>query len=66
MEKPKCEQCEKEGRKYTVPMPMYGTTTLLAYEPGYWDEEGNYHSNKDPNITTYNYTCSNGHSWVGR
>lgn len=63
MEKPICEQCEKEGKKYTVQQPMYGMTTLLAYTPGYWDEEGNYIQNNNPNTTTYNYECSNGHSW---
>lgn len=63
MEKPKCEKCIAEGKKYTVYVPMCGTTTLLAYIPAYWDEDGNYIQNKNPNTTTYTYTCSNGHTF---
>lgn len=63
MKKPTCKQCEAEGLKYSVQQPMYGTTTLLAYNPGYWNEEGEYVANKNPNTTTYTYNCSNGHSW---
>lgn len=44
-------------------MPIEGVTTLLAYNPGYWDEDGKYVANKNPNATTYTYTCSNGHTW---
>ena len=64
MEKLICEQCQKRGLKSTISSPMYGTTTLMAYTPGYYDENGEYHSNKNPNITTYEYTCSNGHRFI--
>lgn len=63
MEKPKCEKCEAERKKYSVYVPCYGTTTLMCIQPAYWDEEGNYHEAHDPNHTTYTYNCSNGHSW---
>jgi hypothetical protein len=60
----KCQKCIKEGKKSTILMPMYGTTTLMAYSPGYYDEDGNYQPSVNPNTTTYQYSCSNGHSWV--
>lgn len=63
MEKPICKQCESDNKKYTVQMPMYGTTTLMAFTPGYWDEDGKYIENENPNKTTFIYQCSNGHSW---
>lgn len=63
MEKKICVACQKEDKKSTIMAPMYGTTTLIAHSPGYHDEEGIYHSNINPNTTTYEYTCSNGHSW---
>ena len=63
MKKPICEKCEKEGNKYSVIEPQYGTTTLMCISPGYWDEDGNYHEPHDPNTTSYVYTCSNGHSF---
>lgn len=64
MEKIICEKCKNEGLKSTIQAPMYGTTTLLAYSPGYYDEDGIYHPNKNPNRTTYTYTCSNGHTFT--
>lgn len=64
MKKPSCKECEAKGDKYSVVAPMSGMTTLLAYNPGYWDEDGNYHINKDPNTTTYVYSCNHGHSWI--
>ena len=63
MAKPICAECEKDGKQYQVFAPMGGMTTCMAYTPGYWDESGKYVENKDPNITTYTYECSNGHSW---
>ena len=62
--KPTCKECEKEGKKYSVVQPLYGTTTLMGSSPGYWDEDGKYHESINPNYTTYTYTCSNGHTFT--
>lgn len=64
MNKKFCKQCVKEGKKSTIYIPQYGISTLMSISPAYYDEDGNYHFIEDPNITTYNYSCSNGHSWV--
>lgn len=63
MIKPICDQCKNENKKYTVTEPTGGFVTLMAIQPGYWDEEGEYHPPYNPNRTTYTYTCSNKHSW---
>ena len=63
MNKPICEQCEEEGKKYTVTEGM-STTTLMGIIPAYWDEDGNYHQSVNPNKTTTEYYCSNGHKWT--
>ncbi len=57
----KCPQCVEQGIKSRV-MPGSGEVTLAYYSP-FYDEEGTYH-NHDANVTTTQYTCSNGHSWV--
>ena len=62
--KPICKQCEKQGQKYSVTDSTYGVTTCAGITPGYWDEEGKYHKPVDPNTTTYEYSCSNGHRWT--
>ena len=64
MEKPKCEKCINENKKYSVTQPQYGITTLMGISSGYWDEDGKYHEPYNPNRTTYTYICSNGHSWT--
>ena len=64
MKKPICEECEREGKKYSVKEPSCGMTTLMGISPGYWDEEGEYHPSHNPNTTTFTYRCSNGHSWT--
>lgn len=56
-----CPECQKEGKKSKVYQGM-STTTLLGWIP-YWDEEGKYH-NDNPNTTTTEYSCSNGHRWT--
>ncbi len=56
-----CPQCKKEGKKSKVYVSM-GTSTLLFCPPLY-DEDGKYHDH-DSNITTQEYTCSNGHKWA--
>jgi hypothetical protein len=63
MEKKFCEQCQREGKTSTIYVPQTGYTTLMAPAPAYYDEQGVYHQPKDPNYTTYEYSCSNGHTW---
>ena len=63
MKKPECEKCLSEGKLYSVSMPSSGTTTLMDWNPGYWNEKGEYVHNDNPNKTTYDYICSNGHTW---
>lgn len=58
-----CPVCAEKGMKSTVQEPMYGVRTLMCPSPGYWDENGNHHYGHDPNYTTYEYECSNGHAW---
>jgi len=55
-----CKQCQTDGEKSTIQVGV-GTTTLLYCAP-YFDEDGKYH-NHDSNISTSNYTCSNGHKF---
>lgn len=64
MKKPICKECQSQGLKYRVNEPMYSVTTCMSYNTGYWDEDGNYVQNKDPNTKTYTYECSNGHYWT--
>ena len=63
MKKPICIECEKENKKYSVTEPTTGMRTLMGIIPAYWDEDGNYHESVDPNHTTYQYQCGNGHTW---
>lgn len=56
----KCPDCEKEDKKSKV-YPGMITRTLMGFHR-YHDENGKYHFH-DPNITTMEYVCSNGHEW---
>ena len=56
----KCPQCIAENKRSCVYQGM-STTTLMEIAQ-YWDEDGNYVYH-DPNITTTQYSCSNGHKW---
>ena len=56
----KCTTCVSEGRESRV-YPGMSTRTLAAWQP-FYDEAGVLH-NDDPNKTTTEYTCSNGHKW---
>ena len=56
----KCPECVKEGKKSKVFIGT-STRTLMYWQPHY-DEDGVLHSN-DPNKTTTDYSCSNGHKW---
>ncbi len=60
----KCEECIKEEKKSTVYVPQYGTTTLMCSAPDYYDEEGKFHEGHNPNTTTTEWSCSNGHTWI--
>lgn len=56
----KCPVCIKEGTTSTV-QSLGGTRTLMGWT-SYYDEEGNPHDH-DPNATSSDYRCSNGHGW---
>lgn len=55
-----CTQCKEKGLSSKISIGN-SQTTCLGSLPSY-DENGVYHSN-DPNTTTTNYECSNGHKW---
>lgn len=57
----KCPECVEQGLKSRMYVG-YSTRTLMSAHP-FYDEDGNYHHG-DPNKTTTNYSCSNGHQWV--
>lgn len=57
----KCPQCVKEGKKSKVYPGVSMTTAMWC--PPFYDEEGNYHHH-DSNVTTTEYSCSNGHKWT--
>ncbi len=58
-----CLECQKEGKKSKL---YIGTSlvTCMGFTP-YYDEDGVYQHN-DPNTTTTDYSCSNGHAWTER
>lgn len=57
---PTCKEKDMRSRVYSQ-----GTSsTLLGWSPGYYDEDGNYVENPDPNRHTTTYLCSNGHQWT--
>lgn len=56
----KCPECEKEGKKSCV--YIGGTFVTLMSVFSYYDEDGNHHTH-NPNTSTTNYSCSNGHKW---
>lgn len=56
----KCPTCIENDQTSTV--TSHGSTTTLMPIHRYWDDYGNYHYH-DPNTTTENLSCSNGHSW---
>lgn len=60
----KCEECIKEGKKSTVYKPQSGVTTLMGISPAYYDQDGVYHEAYNPNKTTYEWSCSQGHKWL--
>lgn len=62
MTKPKYKICETENKQYRVYQGVTITTDVAAPAP-YWDEEGNYIVSPDPNTSSTEYSCSNGHKW---
>lgn len=56
----KCPECIKEGKRSIVTED--GCFSTGMYSPPTWDEEGN-RIDVNINITTINYSCSNGHNW---
>ena len=58
----RCTKCQQLGSRHRV-FGAGTTTTLMNVSPGYWDENNNWVQPEDPNITTCQYMCSNGHSW---
>ena len=59
----KCPQCNEADIRSTVTGHDESTTLLMDYQ--YYDEDGRYHSH-DPNWTSSDYRCSNGHQWTER
>jgi len=56
-----CSQCKKEGLTSTIQRGWTMTTLMGVSE--YWDENGIYHFD-DPNYSTTEWSCSQGHNWV--
>lgn len=59
----KCPTCVEEDKESFIRV-FPGSRTALFAQP-FYDKEGRYHVH-DPNVTTYNYKCSNGHEWSDR
>lgn len=58
-----CPTCKENGMRSRV--YSQGTrSTLIGYTQSYYDENGNYVENPDPNRHTTTYLCSNGHQWT--
>jgi len=58
----KCSECVSEGKKSSIhPSPTSFRTAMGGLEQ-YYDEDGEWHYH-DPNYTTRQYGCTNGHKW---
>jgi hypothetical protein len=55
-----CPKCLENSQSSIVRVGMSART--LMYVNKYYDENGKYHYD-DPNITTTDYYCSQGHEW---
>jgi hypothetical protein len=55
-----CKECQAQGHKSVV-YEGHSYTTLAGFQV-FYDQDGFRHEH-DPNSTTTNYTCSNGHAW---
>lgn len=58
----KCPYCVEEGKVSRVRIPSSCVTTCMADEQ-FYDESGTYHRH-DPNTSTSELSCSQGHRWV--
>ena len=58
----RCSECEIKGDRHRVREGGM-TRTLMGITPGYYDENDNYVPPNDPNKTTIECECSNGHKW---
>lgn len=58
--KVRCPVCVREGKRSKV-YPGWTLVTAMGITD-YYDEDGN-HIYEDPNISTTEYGCSNGHGW---
>jgi len=56
-----CPECEELGLRSSIFTGITITTLMNISE--YWDEDGNYHYD-DPNQSTTEYSCSQGHNWA--
>jgi hypothetical protein len=56
----KCKICEEQGLKSKL-YSGYGAVTCMGVGD-YYDEDGKHHYH-DPNDTTIDYSCSNGHEY---
>ena len=57
----KCQECVDSGQRSKVYGGDICSRTLMGYH-SYYDEDGARHSH-DPNISSYFFRCSNGHTW---
>lgn len=57
----RCYYCMDEGKKSTL-TELGCMSTLMGGGQQYWDEDGKPHRH-DPNTTTTNYRCSEGHQY---
>jgi hypothetical protein len=55
-----CKECVKQGLKSRVYVGISTQTAMMG--SSYYDESGNFHYH-NPNTTTTNYKCSNGHEF---
>jgi hypothetical protein len=56
-----CEQCQKEELKSRIDLLPMGVRTAMGWQD-FYDEDGKFHCH-DPNVTTFNHKCSNGHEF---
>jgi len=56
-----CPECQKLGQTSTVRVDGMGITTLMCAH-SFYDEQGRHHYH-DPNMTTWQFRCSKGHTW---
>lgn len=57
----KCPTCVEEGNKSIVSVGGSITTAMASHQ--FYDENGKYHLH-DPNTSSTQYRCSNGHDWT--